>query len=216
MVSEVTRSAGQASTLAPAAPVGDPPAARATQQADVAIPQVNLQVNSSEGSVQVKSSSYAELATQRESQFLAAQQARETFKAADAGLGAIKARFEQIIKQYPPYPLDSPQRITLLNEINGLRQQVEKLQLPGERTDAESASLRLGFGEIDPANTGDAQVVRYYQNVVNVQARVNGSPAESAPVERHALSGAVAARHHFATAPGVAIGANRELLSALA
>ena len=216
MVSEVTPGAGQAVSLGLAAPVGDPQAAKASSQADVVVPQTHSDATS----VQVKERLWADLATQHESRLRGAQQTRENLKVAKAGLGAIKTHFEDIVKWYPPYPLDNPQRVALLNKVNGLRQQVEKLEFPPPKdTDGPSSpgNLKLGFGEINPAKTSNADIARYYQGVQRAQeqlATVAGAGTSSVG-EQQALIGSQEAQAHFAAAPNTPIGVKQELLSAL-
>jgi hypothetical protein len=43
----------------------------------------------------------------------------------------------QIVKMYPPYPVDDPRRVAILNEVSGLRKEVEALTFP------PSAALKL-------------------------------------------------------------------------
>lgn len=45
-------------------------------------------------------------------------------------LGEIKTRLTEITKQYPPFAIDSPQRVAYLNAITGLRKQLEALSFP--------------------------------------------------------------------------------------
>jgi hypothetical protein len=45
-------------------------------------------------------------------------------------LDKIDDKLGEIVKMYPPYPIDSPQRVSLLNEIGGLRKQVDALSFP--------------------------------------------------------------------------------------
>jgi hypothetical protein len=49
---------------------------------------------------------------------------------ADDVLAQAKANLTQIVKQYPPFAQDSPQRIAYLNAITGLRKQLEALSFP--------------------------------------------------------------------------------------
>jgi len=49
-------------------------------------------------------------------------------------LGKVEEKLGQIVKMYPPYPIDNPVRIQLLNKIDGLRQQIEQLTYPPAAT----------------------------------------------------------------------------------
>ncbi len=52
-----------------------------------------------------------------------ANQAGQLLDKMEQGLG-------EIVKMYPPYPIDSPQRVTLLNAVSGLRKQIDELTFP--------------------------------------------------------------------------------------
>ena len=45
-------------------------------------------------------------------------------------LDKVDNKLGEIVKMYPPYPIDSPQRVSLLNDIGGLRKQVDALTFP--------------------------------------------------------------------------------------
>jgi len=52
----------------------------------------------------------------------------------DQLLSQMKHMLLQIIKMYPPYPLGEPERVKFLRSFNGLRQQIERLTVPPEKT----------------------------------------------------------------------------------
>lgn len=54
------------------------------------------------------------------------------FVSAEEKLSAMKAGIESIVKRYPPYPSNSPERQALLNDVVGLRKQIEALTVPAE------------------------------------------------------------------------------------
>jgi hypothetical protein len=56
-----------------------------------------------------------------------------SLNAADQLIAQIKDNLTNIVKQYPPFSQDSPQRITYLNSITGLRKQLEALTFPPQR-----------------------------------------------------------------------------------
>lgn len=45
-------------------------------------------------------------------------------------LGQMRDTLQQVIKQYPPYPLESRERMEFLNSLSGLRKQIDALTLP--------------------------------------------------------------------------------------
>lgn len=45
-------------------------------------------------------------------------------------LGKAEDKLGQIVKMYPPYPIDSPERVLLLNDLGGLRKQIDALTFP--------------------------------------------------------------------------------------
>jgi hypothetical protein len=49
-------------------------------------------------------------------------------------LGEMDKGLTTIVKMYPPYPLDNPERISLLNSFGGLRKQIEDLSFPPPET----------------------------------------------------------------------------------
>lgn len=75
----------------------------------------------------------AQVMVYREQMNAAALQIRSADAAmADIGqkLGEMKAVAQVIVKQFPPFALDSQERIEFLNTISGLRRQIEALTLP--------------------------------------------------------------------------------------
>ncbi len=76
---------------------------------------------------------YAQLRVSQEALNQAASVVRkvgDTVEQSGKLLGKIESNLGEIVKMYPPYPIDSPQRISLLNEISGLRKEIESLTLP--------------------------------------------------------------------------------------
>lgn len=68
-----------------------------------------------------------ELQAQRAGQIREAQAAIEAIR---GRLGGIEKTLVQIVKQYPPYPLDNPQRVLMLNQVQGLRKELDALTVP--------------------------------------------------------------------------------------
>jgi hypothetical protein len=70
-------------------------------------------------------------------------------------LDKIENKLGEIVKMYPPYPIDSPQRISLLNNIDGLRKQIDALTFPPPE-DVEAALGLIGTKPDAVAQDGDA------------------------------------------------------------
>lgn len=104
------------------------------------------------------------------------RQAQSSLQQADELLTAIKTELVQIVKQYPPFAQDSPQRIAYLNAITGLRKQLDALAFPPDRQDSDvaptgvdwqktlppqaalPASGDLAIPELDPGTASDGEV----------------------------------------------------------
>lgn len=87
---------------------------------------------------------YAQLRARQEGLNQAASVVREvgdTVEQSGELLGKVEKNLGEIVKMYPPYPIDSPQRVSLLNDISGLRKQIEALTFPP--SDAVDAVGRL-------------------------------------------------------------------------
>ncbi len=132
-----------------------------------------------------------EVATQQENLSRAAIQVRRTeanLQALDRYLSGMKKNLVELVKMYPPYPMDSPQRVALLNQIQGLRQQVDALvfQVPSRLPFPESAQdpvaapestllkpSDLGLPTLDPGNASDAQIGQALVQVEQAQTTVS-------------------------------------------
>lgn len=95
---------------------------------------------------------------------------------ADELLARIKEQLVRIVKQYPPFAHDDPQRLAYLNAITGLRKQLDALTFPPERqlreTFSNQAEVRmavpsvpaipirndLAMPDLDPINATDADI----------------------------------------------------------
>ena len=120
--------------------------------------------------------------------------------AVQAKLGEMRKTLETVVKQYPPYPLDSVQRAQYLNSIPALHKQIEALTVPSEQAwygtkDVTSRTApSLGIPTVD-ANSSDAQVAHALDKVdsaVSVlrdkQAGLISQTGISASAETAALS----------------------------
>lgn len=76
---------------------------------------------------------FALLRTRQEALNQAAVTVREVGKTAEEA-GQLLSKMEEdltaVVKMYPPYPLDNPERIDLLNSFGGLRRQIDALTFP--------------------------------------------------------------------------------------
>lgn len=100
-------------------------------------------------------------AEQAERRLAEGRAAGEAFRRLHEKLAAMLPRFEGIVKYYPPYPPDNPRRIELLNQISGLRQEIEKIQIPPpyDVLLAQQIAALAPQGE-PPAS--DAEIARQY------------------------------------------------------
>lgn len=143
--------------------------------------------------------SYAQLIGRQDELKLAASVVREvdnTMEQTSQLLDKIEDKLGEIVKMYPPYPVDSPQRISLLNNIDGLRKQIDALTFPpekdvedlvhliGAKTDAANRNgdtsvsadaitlLKEQIGEVpglDPSSASDEEVAKAYEQVKAAQ-----------------------------------------------
>lgn len=80
---------------------------------------------------------FALLRTRQEALNQAAATVREVGKTVEeAGqlLGKMEEDLTAVVKMYPPYPLDNPERIDLLNSFGGLRRQIDALTFSAARS----------------------------------------------------------------------------------
>jgi len=56
-------------------------------------------------------------------------------------LDQIENNLGKIVKMYPPYPIDSPERVSLLNDLGGLRKQIDALTFPPPESAEEIGQL---------------------------------------------------------------------------
>jgi hypothetical protein len=76
-------------------------------------------------------------------------------------LDKIDNKLGEIVKMYPPYPIDSPQRVSFLNDIGGLRKQIDALTFPPADAVDDLQKLlspqKIGFEEaVDLSFSSDA------------------------------------------------------------
>lgn len=70
-----------------------------------------------------------------------------TAEKADQLLGGMEEALGGVVKMYPPYPVDNPERISMLNSFGGLRRQIDALTFPPpDQLDAVAKALGTGTG----------------------------------------------------------------------
>jgi hypothetical protein len=156
--------------------------------------QDNIQLPSGLSDRQGMSSLYAQIRASGDQRGEAAVQLRQTHQGLQqAGdlLAQIKERLLHIVKQYPPFTLDSPQRIAYLNAITGLRKQLDALTFPPRRQEGNVSSEGGGWQQasppsppsprpgdlsipkLDPLSASDIQVRTALDAVTKAQGKVN-------------------------------------------
>ncbi len=74
------------------------------------------------------------------------RQFQSNLQQADDLLSQIKERLVHIVKQYPPFAGDDPQRVAYLNAITGLRKQLDALEFPPEQASNGAEVAGQGSG----------------------------------------------------------------------
>jgi len=130
--------------------------------------RVLVMPSASTASVSVYSQVVAGRAARVEGMAEAAVQVRKADGAmakADALLDQIQENLTRIVKQYPPYGQDSPERLRYLNAVSGLRKQLDALAFPPERKTDEVVPVQiypvkaeLSVPELDPETASDESV----------------------------------------------------------
>ncbi len=80
---------------------------------------------------------YGQLRTRQEALNQAASVVRavdDTVEKADELLSGMESELGAVVKMYPPYPIDNPERISMLNSFAGLRRQIDALTFPPPAT----------------------------------------------------------------------------------
>lgn len=118
-------------------------------------------------------------------------------------IARIKEALTHIVKQYPPYGLDSRERIDYLNSIAGLRKQIEAvspdsvllgqaaLSFPsGEHYTLDLAAFRVGSLDIPDLGlrASDVEVANALDDVTSTEARLRTSRGALADAVRSATA----------------------------
>lgn len=147
MVSDIRVVGGAAAAVASALASG-PPArleeqgnrvAARTQQAEKAGDVEGGRVGGNE----VRRTEYAVAQSERDARNQLAVETRdktERLARVEEGLAAMKEGLDAVVKRYPPFPKDNPERIDLINQVNGLKKQIEALAVPAEVSAGQDAA----------------------------------------------------------------------------
>jgi hypothetical protein len=97
---------------------------------------------------------HAKLLTRQDSLGKAASVVREvsvTVEKSDQLLSKMEEKLGAVVKMYPPYPVDNPERVSLLNSFGGLRRQIDALTFPPPET-LDALGRLLGMQEYAAKN----------------------------------------------------------------
>jgi hypothetical protein len=108
-------------------------------------------------------------------------------------LDKVESSLDQIVKMFPPYPVNSPIRVSLLNKVSGLHQQIDQLTFPSPdtvnvvnrllngKTDASANPIAgvqhqlWDLPTLDPQAASDQQVSQALDQVKALQADLKAS-----------------------------------------
>jgi hypothetical protein len=114
---------------------------------------------------------------QRLDQAVGMRQAQQALASAEEILAAAEDALGGIVKRYPPYAPNSPERVQLLNQVSGLKKQIEALNFPpeaaekAEKLDPVLKEL-LGLVEELPAAIPDEALAALLEKVETAKATV--------------------------------------------
>jgi hypothetical protein len=97
-----------------------------------------------------------------------------TIEKAGQLLSKMEEELGAIVKMYPPYPIDNPERVSFLNSFGGLRKQTEALTFPPPEALDTLGGL---FSRQDGANSKDAGKTEQRSTVSLIQEPMLGIPA---------------------------------------
>jgi hypothetical protein len=124
-------------------------------------------------------------------------QADQTLAKQQDTLKKMNDNLTAIVKQFPPYGAQDPQRLAYLNSFSGLRQQIEELQIP-RNPQAESGMPKqinlpsqdqgLSLPKLD-STASDKQIADAAQSVQTAIVQVSGQRADLSQSVHAALGG---------------------------
>jgi len=131
----------------------------------------------------VRRSEYAAAQSERDARNQLAQATRDEadrLARLETGLAGMKAGLEAIVKHYPPYLADSPERVKLLNQVSGLRKEIEALDVSrggdagsGRVTaDKNPTDALPGLDKLPGDVISDEELTQYLDKVDSSQAKV--------------------------------------------
>jgi hypothetical protein len=171
MVSEIGSVPG--AVPAPAAPAGSRPAPE--REFTQHVPQEKLVSVQAE----LAASRYAHAQEIRERLNMAALGVRQSYQTLDAVerlLGEISSTLSIITKQYPPYPIDNPERIQLLNKAIGMRKQIEALMYPPPDRQQALSPEAIRSGLLDNLEMLGPDIEKWLSNTTLQDTRKNMPP----------------------------------------
>jgi len=170
MVNEITPvGAGSVQGLGGTVPSG-PPASR---------PQhVDSTLDLPSARVQTRNAAFANIAAVKDE---AAQMAQSVRKAAEAltmtreTVRSMQVQVDALVKQYPPFPPGSEQRLKYLNSISALRQQLEAMTIPppADRLEPVFSPRERELPALDPATASDEDVLAFARALDGVAGRID-------------------------------------------
>ena len=116
---------------------------------------------------------------------LGVRQASAVAEKADALLEKIQESLTKIVKQYPPYAGDDPERLRYLNAVSGLRKQLDALRFPPQRDESSTPPLvtypskgDLAVPELEPERAADEEVASVLEQVEQVREKLAARRAQ--------------------------------------
>jgi len=120
---------------------------------------------------------FVSLAAAKDEVIQGARSIRETHKALDAVDGVLKELNQavQLVKNYPPFPQGNEKRVDYITAINGLRQQLEALEIPPVKGGQEAVFYprESGLPQLDPVTATDADILSLGQALDELRLKVN-------------------------------------------
>lgn len=127
--------------------------------------------------VDTRHAAFARLAGSKDDAAQVAQTVREVTDAlehAQALVGAMREQVQILVKNYPPFPPGSEQRLQYLNSISALRQQLEAMNIPPLESGVEPVLYprEADLPELDPERATDVEIVQFGQSLDTLAQRI--------------------------------------------
>lgn len=132
--------------------------------------------------VETRHAAYAALAGVKDEASQTAQAAREmnrTLQSARTTLEGMRQAADAVLKQYPPFPRGSEQRLSYLRSIAALRHQLDAMTVPppNDRVDPVIFPRSADLPELDPSSASDEDVAAFGRAVDALLQGVKASQA---------------------------------------